>query len=407
MNVKKLHNKLKLSIERQKSLLHGSIVLNPVENFPFIEDLSPAASELHGLYNTDKIRSIDQRKKTKHQFSGRNRIAYDSHRIYRSWAKALHAEDVSMRLLSGLHAHIVVFMSITKPGDIVLLLPEIAGGHMSTKSILERLGLTVIEMEVNLEKHCVDVEATLKKIQRINLEVVFVDRSEGLVYENFSHLLGSIKAIKIFDASQYLSHIIAQDHPNPFDDGFDYIIATVHKNFPGPQKALIATRVVNNQWKEVLSGISTYVSNMHSFSTYSSGLTLAREEWISNYSSNLLQNTIELDKRLKFNDIPIISRPEKFPNTHHIWIIANSKEQAFKWFRSLELVRIHVNYRKLPYELGYGLRLGLTAVTRLGLLPHECSELAELVSSAIRLSNTLLTRKKVRKFANSLWSRNY
>lgn len=229
------------SINRQSAIIRSSIVLNPVENFPFLEDLQPLASNMHGLYNTDKTRSVEQMSNTKVQFAGRHRLARDSKLIYRRWATALHAEAVTLRLLSGLHAQTTMFMSISKPGDKVLLLPEIAGGHMSTKSILERLGLEIIEIEVDCENHCINLDKTLELIKNNSPDFIFIDRSEGLVYEDFSELCSATKAIKIFDASQYLSNIIAGDHPNPFDVGFDLLVSSVHKNFPGPQKALIAT----------------------------------------------------------------------------------------------------------------------------------------------------------------------
>jgi hypothetical protein len=41
----------------------------------------------------------------------------------------------------------------------------------------------------------------------------------------------------VFDASQYLSNIIAGDYANPFGWGFDLMVASVHKNFPGPQNS--------------------------------------------------------------------------------------------------------------------------------------------------------------------------
>lgn len=45
------------------------------------------------------------------------------------WAKLLDAEALSMRLLSGLHAHIVLFMGISEIGNKVLYLPEKQGAY--------------------------------------------------------------------------------------------------------------------------------------------------------------------------------------------------------------------------------------------------------------------------------------
>ena len=111
--------------------------------------LEPCSTYLHGLYNTDSIRNNEQKIDTKIQFSGRDAISEDINKIYHEWGSLLGGEAVSMRLLSGLHAHTVVFMGLTSIGDHVVILPEVAGGHMATKAILQRLGLIVHELVVD------------------------------------------------------------------------------------------------------------------------------------------------------------------------------------------------------------------------------------------------------------------
>src|SRR6478735_6465908 len=266
---------LRASLARQEDLLRSTLVLNPVENFPFPDDLAVAAGSLHGLYNTDKLRSRDEQLATDMQFAGRRAIARDSRLAYSAWARALGAADVTLRLLSGLQAHAVLFMSMARPGQQVLQLPVEAGGHMVGAKILERLGLDVTQMVVNERAMCIDMDRTLALCEADPPDFVFVDRSEGLVVEDFSALT-ALGAVSIFDASQYLSNIIADDHPNPFGHGFDLLVSSVHKNFPGPQKALLATREIDERWREVLGGVSSYVSNMHVASTYAATLTLGR-----------------------------------------------------------------------------------------------------------------------------------
>jgi len=205
----------------------NTLILNPVENVPDNKILEPCSTYLHGLYNTDSIRNNEQKIDSKIQFSGRDAISADINKIYHEWSSLLGGEAVSMRLLSGLHAHTVVFMGITSIGDHVVILPEVAGGHMATKAILQRLGLIVHELVVDYEMKKIDAEASLKLIEEYSPKVIFIDRSEGLVYEDFSWLK-KINAYKIFDASQYLTNIISNDYTNPFSWGFDMILSSLH-----------------------------------------------------------------------------------------------------------------------------------------------------------------------------------
>lgn len=396
---------LSASLRRQESIFRSTLILNPVENLPFRSDIAPASGFLHGLYNTDKVRSAEQRMLTVHQFAGRDRIAFDSRRIYDTWARALGASDVSMRLLSGLHAHAVVFMALAEPGQRVLLLPEVAGGHLATKAILERLGLSVIDMAADFDGRRVDVAATRELIGAHDPDFLFVDRSEGLNYETFAELLEGYRGIAIFDASQYLTNVLAGDHASPFAMGFELVLSTMHKNFPGPQKALVATRTRGAAWNRLLSGISTFVSNMHSYGTYAAGLSLERRDFIRDYSRRMLTNAVGLEEELSRAGVDVVRRAPDVAPTHHLWVRASDAPRAFRMFRDLERCRILTNFRKLPYGLGFGLRLGLNAATRTGLEPADTRDLAALIARILARGATSGLRHESRALIEEIWRR--
>lgn len=398
---------LRASLARQEELLTSSLILNPVENFPFPEDLAAVAGPLHSLYNSDKPRTRDQRVATPMQFAGRQAMEADSRVIYSAWAEALGAADVTLRLLSGLHAHIVLFMAMARPGQTVMLLPVEAGGHMAGKAILQRLGLEVVDMVVNESEMCVDVPATLDLCARVDPDFVFVDRSEGLTFEDFGPLVAEVGAdvTCVFDASQYLANIIAGDHPNPLQAGFGLVVASVHKNFPGPQKALIATRERNESWLEILSGISSFVSNMHPGSIYAAGLALNRKEWLAEYSIRMLDLAVRLEAELSERGVPVVRRPHDRLPTHHVWIRETDREHAFTTYERLEQCLIMTNFRLLPYSLGYGLRLGLSAAARLGMTVEDVPRLADLIARIRETGATAAIRQEARSFNRNIWSK--
>lgn len=393
---------LRASLANQEAILRSTLVLNPVENFPFPSDLAVAAGTLHGLYNTDKLRSRIEKIETDMQFAGRTAIARDTRMAYSAWATALGAADATLRLLSGLHAHSVLFMSIARPGQRVLQLPVEAGGHVVGSKILKRLGLEVMHMVPNDADLCIDMDRTLALCENTPPDFIFVDRSEGLVVEDFSALT-SLGAVSIFDASQYLSNILAGDHPNPFNAGFDLLVSSVHKNFPGPQKALLATREVSDTWREILRGVSTYVSNMHVASTYAATLTLGRSEWLMMYSKRMLCCAVLLEENLIENGVPAVPRPISAIPTHHVWIQEDSRERAFDTFEALERCGILTNYRKLPYSLGHGVRLGLSAAVRIGLLESDVPRLAGLMAAIRRSGPTPVLQRAARAFNEAVW----
>ncbi|MBF6619424.1 MAG: hypothetical protein ITG02_04240 [Patulibacter sp.] len=396
---------LRTSLRQQQRVLRSSLILNPVENIPFAEDLSVAASPLHGLYNTDKLRTREQRAETDHQFSGRGALEQDARDIYAAWAEALRAEDMTFRLLSGLHAYIVLFMAMAEPGQTVLAVPTRAGGHVSAKPILERLGLEVVDMIVDDSSMRIDVEATLAQCEKRAPDYVLVDRSEGLAYEDLSSLSSVATKRSIFDLSQYLTNVLCGDHPNPFDWGFDLVVASVHKNFPGPQKALLATRKIDPEWQHILGGVSTYVSNMHVTSTYVAGLTLGRRLWLSDYSHRMLETAVLLEHELSVRGVPVVRRSSDAIPTHHLWIRERDRATAFQTYERLEGCLIMANFRLLPYGLGHGLRLGTSAATRLGLTVDDLPRLAELIAEIRERGAVLALQREAQRFSESIWAR--
>jgi len=198
---------------------------------------------------------------------------------------------------------------------------------------------------------------------------------------------------------------MAGDHPNPFDMGFGIIVSSLHKNFPGPQKALVGTKVADRLWKAILSGMSTYVSNMHVFNTYTAGLALSRMDHLRTYSKMMLTLTMDFDKALTAEGIEVVARSHRSPPTHHIWIRGRDRNDAFAKYQALERCRIYVNFRLLPYDLGFGLRLGLHYATRLGMTHNDVPELASIVADILRNSSSLRQRRRARLFNHHLWER--
>lgn len=367
------------------------LILNPVENIPDLFHLE-RDSHIHGFYISDKYKNDEIVKNSKIGFSGRNMYSAKIHNIYDKWAQLLGAENLSMRLLSGLHAHIILFMGLGKIGDTVLLLPEDAGGHYATKKILERLGYHVIEMIPDYKKFSVDIEETRKLIFKYKPELIFVDRSEGLYYEDFTDLLWNIpeECGTIFDSSQYLTNIMMEDFKSPFLMGFKIIMSTLHKNFPGPQKALVCSKTNNIYWDRIMDAVSSYVSNLHADNIFLAGQLLEYKDLLRDYSQQMIQNSINLEMNLCQLQVPVIQRDKNLQATHHIWIKPSSKEKTYEFYKRMEQCGLLVNYRKLPYNIGYGIRMGTSAATLQGLNSQNLTTLSKLISQ-IYYSNNIST----------------
>lgn len=379
-------------INNFKDNYEKSLILNPTENIPF--NSNDNLNFLEGMYIPEEMRDEN----SKVIFAGR--INLDG--LYDDWCKYLGAQAVTFKPHSGLDAHISVFMSIGEIGEKVLLLPEEAGGHFSTSQILSRLGFDVKKFIVDNTKYKVNVSQSLELIKNWQPDYIFVDRSEGLYYENFSWLK-KVSCVKIFDASQYLANIMAKDYINPFDMGFDIVLTSLHKNYPGPQKAAVFFRQKDYLWERVMQGLNTYISNIHPKDICNLLLNLPSENVIKSYSQTMLSTARLLEEGLAQYQVPVVKRDYSNMITQHIWILPKTKEKAYQFFRILEELHILTNYRLLPYGLGYGLRLGTAAAVRQGLKDTSISSLVEIVSRAYYANNsTEKLRKTARKVINTI-----
>jgi len=363
-----------IDLNNLKKHFKDTLILNPTENIPFVKDNK--FDFLEGLYVGGEIPNEN----SKIAFGGRNDYICALNFLQEKWAELLKAKEVNLRALSGLHAHIVMLMSLGNIGDKILLLAEEAGGHYSSKMILERLGFQVILTIQDNNSHRVDAKSTIDLIRCEKPEYALIDRSEGLYYEDFSWLNKTSIPCLIFDASQYLTQIITGEYKHPFNMGFDLIVSTLHKNYPGPQKAILATKETDNYWNKMKRGCNVYISNAHPLELFKS-VQILENESLKEYSGIMLSTSARLETALLENGLPVVKKNTQYTPTQHIWIRIPNKEKCFQIFKNLETSGFLVNYRLLPYNLGYGLRLGTGGAVRSGLRENHIGELASLITN--------------------------
>lgn len=362
--------------------LENTLILNPVENIPNLLG-GTSYRDFEGLYITDKNRTDEERFDAKILFAGRQSLIDEVLNVYEKWKIMLGAKNISFRLFSGLNAHMSLFFSVGNPGDTVLLLPEEGGGHYATPGILQRMDYEIEFLPIDKNNHCINMDAAIELASKSKARFLFIDRSEGLNYENFESLCSAFKGYAVFDASQYLTNILFGDFRSPFDMGFDMIVSTVHKNFPGPQQAFICSKEADDPyWERLYDFLKSSVSNIHAANILSTG-TILDHPLLPQYSKEMLETAEALEQKLVQLGSPVVIRNESLPRTHHLWIRSESQKKAMSVYQTLENLGIMTNYRKLPYNLGYGLRLGTAAATLQGLSSDNAMYLAKIISLVI------------------------
>lgn len=389
----------KFEMKMLNHAFNNSLILNPTENLPMYYD-NISSDYLEGLYVSERFKDVND----KVIFAGRNQYISFFELIKKEWSSRLGAHDVDLKTLSGLHAHLILFLCIAKNSDTIMLLPEVCGGHFATSQMLKSLGVKVIYMIPDYDNKKVNVEETKVLISKEKPQYIFVDRSEGLIYEDFSWLDEYKFTYKIFDASQYFSQILVGSYKNPFDMGFNMIVSTLHKNYPGPQKGIIAVKENDTVWNLYLRNAKTYISNTHPLDIVRSLIPMSNAERFSLYVELSAECCKRLEKLLIDNGLPIVQRDCNLPATLHIWLLCQTKEESYTYFLKLEQLNILTNYRLLPYNLGYGLRIGVSAAVRTGLRVGHLNELAAIMADAYYGEITSALQNRALKFIRKVHS---
>ena len=63
-----------------------------------------------------------------------------------------------------------------------------------------------------------------------------------------------------------------------------------------------------------------------------------------------------------------------------MWIKFSNNIEAYQFYKKLESCGLLVNYRKLPYNLGMGIRMGTSAATLQGVNPDNIQRLSLLIA---------------------------
>lgn len=291
--------------------------------------------------------------------------------------------------LSGLNAVQLMIISFTNPGDLILTVSDMHGGHSSTKSIVSDLGRMERSLPFDSEKHEV---AVTQLDTTLNPSMVLLDHSNILKASNYKAIKESYpNATVAVDISQVMALVVSKHFPNPLECGGDLIFGSTHKSMNGPQKAIAITRK-QEVWERLKQKASVHISNNHPASVAALGICFLEFELFgADYGRMLLQCAQELAVELSLRGVSVYGAPERcFTSSQHVWIDVEkcSRLTAIEAMQRLYEVGIVVNTLFLPMGGkrsggARGLRLGTTEVVRLGMGLNEMRLIATWIADTI------------------------
>nr|BFE58438.1 serine hydroxymethyltransferase [Dactylosporangium thailandense] len=300
----------------------------------------------------------------------------------------LHAADVNLKCLSGVHTMMCAILSLTEPGDGVMTVDIGHGGHFATPVIVQRTGRRHLSTRYRLDDLRFDAERIAEDFHRAGAKALYLDVSYYLNPHNLRQIRAALgdEAVIIYDASHTLGLIMGGLFQAPLTEGADVLVGNTHKTLPGPQKGLIAFRDPEMAQRATTIINNGLVSSVHTGSMVALAITiLEMEAYGRAYARQIVANSNALGAALEDEGWTLRrANTGRVSENHQVHLLMGDQGERYRTlYAGLVDNLISLNFDS---TLGAGVyaRLGTQRITRAGMGPDEMRQVGALLSRALR-----------------------
>lgn len=304
---------------------------------------------------------------------------------------------VNVQPLSGAPANNAVYTALINPGDTILGMNLLHGGHLSHGSSVNRSGklFKVFHYTVDPITEQIDYEMVEKLAVENQPKIIIAGYSSYPWvpdYERFRKIADKVGAFLLADISHIAGMTAAGVIPSPV--GYAHIITfTTHKTLCGPRGACILTTDASLSRKidrAVFPG-EQGGPHVHAFAALATTFKLAQTENFRNLQKQIIRNCVVLTEQLQKRGLRI---PYGGTNTHLTNVDCKtivgedgtllSGDMAA---RILDLAGIVANRNTIPGDktalFASGIRLGTPWLTQRGMKEKEMLQIADIIADLL------------------------
>jgi len=277
----------------------------------------------------------------------------------------------------------------TRPGDTMMGLSVMDGGHSSFREVSRYHGVSMVPIPFNAEEYNIDVDQTRKMIAKVMPKMVMLGASELLFpqpVKEISETASNVGATVVYDAAHVLGLVAGGCFQDPLREGAEVVTGSTHKTFFGPQGGIILCK---RQHGENIDRVALSMINNHHINRVAA-LAYTLAEFLAfgqEYSRMVVSNAQALAESLYNNGINVICADKGFTRSHQV-IFRVEEGTALEVSKSLEKANIITSMTPLPTDkseaMASGIRLGAQEVTRLGMGRDEMSLIGSLIARVVK-----------------------
>jgi glycine hydroxymethyltransferase len=289
------------------------------------------------------------------------------------------------RPLSGTSAVTNLLMTLSEPGQTIMLQEHESGCHASMEPICRRLGLSIVEIPYDYEHLQFDADSCREIAGEVSPDFVLIAPSDIIYPPPLESLGFPDSTIVIYDATQTLGLIASGHLPSPLCAHPRIVVSGgTHKTLPGPSCGLLLT-----QNEDIAQRIDAEVSPKfvrHSHPHHIAGLcaTLLEHKAVGRrYGERIRQHVGTLSGALAKAGVPVIQDGDRVSETHQVWLHIPADEIHAAYQRSHEVgITLNEKYRRLFRDTG--IRLGVQEIARYGWGEQDVEDLAGVLARLLK-----------------------
>lgn len=319
--------------------------------------------------------------------------------------KLFKAEHANVQPHSGANANLGVYFAVLKPGDKVLGMNLMHGGHLTHGSPVNISGayFDFIPYGVNKETEKIDYDEVrdIAKKERPKLIVAGASAYPRIIdFEKFREIADEIGAFLMVDMAHIAGLVAAGLHPSPVPYA-DFVTTTTHKTLRGPRGGAILCKqeYAKTIDKAIFPGIQGGPL-MHIIAAKAVSFKEALEDDFKDYQKQILKNAKTLSNKLAEGGFRLVSGGT---DNHLILIDMRTKHLTGKKAEALlDEVGVTANKNTIPFDtespfVTSGLRIGTPAVTTRGMKEEDMEKIAEIIRLTLEEKTDKDTIKKMIK----------
>jgi glycine hydroxymethyltransferase len=305
---------------------------------------------------------------------------------------------INVQPLAGAIANTAIYQALVQPGDTVMTLDLLHGGHLSHGSPVNITGTRqrIVHYRVDEETELLDYEEIMETAQRERPKMIIAGYTSypwAPDFEKFRQIADSVGAVLLADIAHVAGMASAGAYPNPV--GIAHVTSfTTHKTMMGPRGAVIITTdpdMAKKIDRAVFPGLQggPHINKVAGMATM---FKLAATPEFKTLQHQIKANAIAMAEGFKDNGVRVVHGGT---NTHLLLIdcksIAQHNDEKLMGdvsSRIVDMMDVVCNRNTIPGDRDAArpsaMRFGTTWVTQRGLKEDDLREIAGAISDVLK-----------------------